>query len=63
MDRRGFMKDVTQAGIGLGVPGLVLGKDASTATSPNRQTGDAVILLDGTWLLQTDPDNVGREQK
>jgi hypothetical protein len=63
MDRRGFMKDVTQAGIGLGVPGLVLGREAPTATAADRQAGDAVILLDGTWLLLTDPDNVGREQK
>ena len=63
MDRRGFMKDVTQAGIGLGVPGLVLGKVAPSTTIADRQAGDTVILLDGSWLLLTDPGNVGREQK
>ena len=63
MDRRGFMKDVTQAGIGLGVPGLVLGKEASTAATTDRQADGTVMLLDGSWLLLTDPDNVGREQK
>ena len=37
MDRRGFMKDVTQVGIGLGVPGLILDAGASTATAADRE--------------------------
>ena len=81
MDRRGFMKDVTQVGIGLGVPGLILDAGASTATAADRRqpirqqqgensssnknlyAANPVTLLDGSWLLVTDPNNVGREQK
>ena len=74
MNRRGFMKDVTQVGIGLGVPGLVLNTAAANAKSTD-QSGDnrgsnenldvssTVTVLNGCWLLVTDPNNVGREQK
>ena len=40
MDRRGFMKDVTQAGIGLGVPGLILDAGTSTATAADHEAAD-----------------------
>ena len=81
MDRRGFMKDVTQVGIGLGVPGLIVDAEASPATAADRgaagpqkpgeisrsnqdlYASKPVILLDGSWLLVTDPNNVGREEK
>jgi hypothetical protein len=33
MDRRSFMKDVSQVGIGLGVPGLMRDSRASTVAS------------------------------
>jgi hypothetical protein len=78
MDRRGFIRGVTQAGIA--VPGLMMDAGPSTAAaadgqvaSPiphgesssadeNLQVANTVTLLDGTWLLVTDPDNVGRGQ-
>ncbi len=71
MDRRGFIKDVTQVGIGLGVPGLILNtgtavgsqNDESRPAEENLHADRTVTLLDGTWLLTTDADNVGRAQK
>ncbi len=63
MDRRGFIRDVSQVGLGLGVPGLVFGGEVLKTATDDRQPGDAVTLLDGPWLLLTDPDNVGRTQR
>ena len=81
MNRRRFMKDVTQAGIGLGVPTLILDGSQSTVSAAGREdpsvhphhtkaapgqslpSAGSVVLLDGDWLLATDPNNVGREQK
>jgi len=40
MDRRGFLKDVTEVGIGLGVTGSLLDKEAAlAATSPEEEAG------------------------
>ncbi len=66
MDRRRFVKDFTQAGIGLGVPGLILdaepGGEHSTS-SASLSVANTVARLAGNWLLTIDPANVGREQK
>ena len=81
MNRRGFIKDITGAGIGLGAPALVREAETSSAPRPDQRpsavhpasvaagaggsslVANMVILLDGDWLLLTDPNNVGREQK
>lgn len=40
VDRRGFLKDVTEVGIGLGVTGSLLDKEvALAATSPEEEAG------------------------
>jgi hypothetical protein len=40
VDRRGFLNDATEVGIGLGVTGSLLGKGAAlAATSPEEEAG------------------------
>ena len=66
MDRRHFLKDTAQAGVGLGVSGSLLGRasDPSAAkTDDVTELGSASLRLDGQWLIATDAGNVGREQK
>src|SRR5208282_4185473 len=42
VDRRGFLRDVTEAGIGLGVTGSLLDKHAAqAAASPQEEAGQA----------------------
>jgi hypothetical protein len=69
MDRRSFMRDVTQVGIGLGVTGSLA--DAATPLAPasaegagwSSQAATPMISLDGEWYLATDAQNEGREQR
>ena len=42
---------------------LSLSMAVATAFAQGGQTATAVLTLDGTWSLATDPTNVGREQK
>lgn len=68
MDRRHFLKDTAQAGVGLGVSGSLSGLTVDRAGSATK-TGDAgglgsaSLRLDGRWLIATDAGNVGRNQK
>src|ERR1700690_1906539 len=59
MNRRGFLRDVTQTGISIGVAGSL----AAAPAKLGSQSATPVISLDGTWLLATDPRNEGREQQ
>src|SRR5580692_11499788 len=73
MERRRFIRDAAQAGIGLGLTGSRL-IDRPAATSAGEQpTGSAgaafseaaspgtpSVNLDGEWSIVTDPENTGR---
>jgi hypothetical protein len=65
MDRRKFLRDATQFGVGLGTAQTALGQSAATL-SAKLQDGRAptpITVLDGQWTIATDPENVGRTQK
>jgi len=58
MNRRRFLKDAAQAGMGLGVSAPLLGKETSS-----QRAATPVVSLNGEWVIATDPENVGREEK
>jgi hypothetical protein len=78
MNRRGFLKDMTELGIAGGVAGTLLDKQAASATAGPQAPGPhsipkpdnlgadiatPVIDLSGEWMIVRDPQNIGREQK
>ena len=77
MDRRGFLKDLTTKGVAGGVAGSRWGDPAASASafsgrqsqtlresdSMGSEIATPVIDLSGTWRVERDPENIGREQK
>jgi len=73
IDRRKFLKQAAQVGTGVGVGGAVLGVTTIPAaadvlargaarSSAASQAPNTATVLDGEWLIATDPKNVGRER-
>ena len=74
MNRRRFLRDAAQVGTGVGVGGVLLGKEvngpAIPATSANQPAesdlskplGTSLLRLDGQWLIATDEKNTGRDK-
>ena len=76
MQRRRFLEFAGRLGAGLGIAGPLLGPQSLEAL-PNTDTAKRksvqrtkgkkapapTALLDGEWLLATDPDNVGRKEQ
>jgi hypothetical protein len=78
MNRRGFLKDVTELGIAGGVTGILSGEGSASATAGPQAPGPhsipkpdylgadnatPVMDLNGEWMVVRDPQNIGREQK
>jgi len=67
MERRRFLKDAAQIGVGLGIAGsLPVGRVAASARSGSGQeatVGIPILTLDGDWFIAIDPENVGRDQQ
>lgn len=71
MNRRRFLRDVAQVGMGLGIRHSLLGyEDPSnqSADKSGRHTKSLaarnnVVTLDGEWSIATDPKNVGRTEQ
>src|ERR1035441_3434167 len=76
MQRRRFLEFAGRLGAGLGIAGPLLGPqslealpntDTAKRKSDQRTKGKKApaptALLDGEWLLATDPDNVGRKEQ
>src|SRR6185369_6553840 len=67
MERRRFLKDAAQIGVGLGIAGTLSAEQAAPATllesaSPTIP-GTPILSLDGEWSIATDPQNVGRTEE
>jgi Glycosyl hydrolases family 2, TIM barrel domain/Glycosyl hydrolases family 2, sugar binding domain/Glycosyl hydrolases family 2 len=77
MQRRQFLELAGRVGTGLGIAGPLLGPEAIAAfpladqqksgahnSNKDGQTAPTLAsLLDGDWLIATDPGNAGRDQK
>ena len=72
MNRRKFLKDATQLGVGLSATRSILGQTTRRLGSDNIQNGNSawktegdlpLKVLDDGWLIATDAENVGREKK
>ena len=78
MNRRGFLRDVTEKGIAGGIASTLLDKKAALASqgpgsqglqalhTPGKFGADIAtpaIDLSGEWMIVRDPQNLGREQK
>ena len=68
MDRRRFLRGVSQYGVSAGVAGCVFDGAAASALGQSKKTAGGtvyspVISLDGEWSAATDPQNLGRGQQ
>jgi len=78
MNRRCFLKNMTELGIAGGATGTLLQKEFASASAgpggtgphsiPNRNeagevTATPALPLNGEWMIVRDPQNIGREQK
>jgi hypothetical protein len=74
MNRRRFLRDAAQVGTGVGVGGVLLGKEISGPTIPttsasqpvgselSKLPGTRLLRLDGQWLIAVDERNTGRDR-
>ena len=68
MDRRRFLRGVSQYGVSAGVAGHVFDGTAAQGLGDSKKTAGGtvyspVISLDSEWSVATDPRNVGRGQE
>ena len=78
MNRRGFLKDVTELGIAGGAAGALLNNESDLAAASSQTVGSHTMAergdeftviatpalpLNGVWMIVRDPQNLGREQK
>src|SRR5208282_2999610 len=78
MNRRGFLKDVTELGIAGGAAGALLNNGYDLAAASTQAVGSHVVStrgdepaaiatptlpLNGEWMIVRDPQNIGREQE
>src|SRR6185369_7081882 len=69
MERRRFLEFAGRLGAGLGIAGPLLGPEALHALSGfasaarSNKSPNLAMSLDGNWLISTDPNNTGREEK
>ena len=78
MNRRGFLKDVTELGIAGGAAGALSNSGPDLAAASSQAVGSHVVSirgddaaaiatpalpLNGEWMIVRDPENIGREQK
>jgi Glycosyl hydrolases family 2, sugar binding domain/Glycosyl hydrolases family 2/Glycosyl hydrolases family 2, TIM barrel domain len=67
MERRRFLKDAAQIGVGWGIAGTLSAEQTARATLPEPPPptilGTPILSLDGQWSIATDPQNLGRAEQ